>query len=99
MNTLKEMAKDARNLASTLFATNAIPCTQPTLCLQGEEDRPLTKEEKGRGWARRPFWAYSPSRMCDACAAYWHAERAAQILHDLDCLHRRMEARQAVAAE
>ena len=45
------------------------------------------------GWTRRPFSAYDPNRMCSTCAAYFHVEMAAQILHRIYCLDAKEEAR------
>lgn len=64
----------------------------PPSCIQKEEDRPLTKAEKTNGWARRPFFAYDPARMCNACLSYYYAERAAQMLHQMHCLDERAKA-------
>jgi hypothetical protein len=101
MRNLEALAKDARDLANDLFrqcGEEAIldcgtPAGTPT-CLQREEARPLTREEKKLGWARRPFSAYEPGRLCGGCAAYWYAEMCAQQLHRLHCLAARAEAQE-----
>lgn len=76
---LPEMLRAARDLQSAMNESgeNApAPCTEDTgagACIAKEEDRPLTRQEKAKGWARRPWSAYDPARLCDACAAYWFA--------------------------
>lgn len=89
---LEFMSLAARELANKLFSSKEAACTQNVRCLEAEEDRPLTKEERRQGWARRPFWAYSSDRMCAGCQAYFHAERAAQLLHEMRCWQIRIEA-------
>ncbi len=49
-------------------------------CIQLEDKRPLTKEEKAKGWERRPYYGYDPEKMCAVCAAGWYVELAAQRL-------------------
>ena len=78
-------------MSNKLFSNNLLTCARQAdlekeSCLQQEERRPLTKEEKSHGWERRPFFAYDSERMCAACAAYYHAERAAQLLHQIHCI-------------
>jgi hypothetical protein len=99
MRNLETLAKDARALANDLFRQLGeeaiLDCRTPAgtaTCLQREEARPLTREEKRLGWARRPFSAYQPERLCGGCAAYWFAEMAAQQLHRLHCLDAREKA-------
>lgn len=86
---LEEMATTSRELANSLFSSDETPCQEMKYgkpsCIQAEEDRPLTKEEKKDGWSRRPFWAYETKRMCNGCLAYYFAERAAQVLHEMYC--------------
>jgi len=92
----EDFAKLARQLANDLFS---IPCSEQKHggdCVTKEENRPLTRSEKNLGWSCRPFHGYSTDRMCLSCAAYFHAERAAQLLHEMDCWERRAEARKAV---
>lgn len=99
MRDLETLAKDARALANDLFRQRgeaaildcATPAGTPT-CLQREEERPLTRDEKKLGLGRRPFSAYEPGHLCGGCAAYWYAEMAAQQLHRLHCLAAREEA-------
>jgi hypothetical protein len=83
---LERLQKAARKLGSDLLSTEAVPCTEEygnQSCVTAEEERPLTKEEKGRGWSRRPFYAYDHRRMCNGCAAYWFASMAALTVDDL----------------
>lgn len=85
--TLEEMTEAARILASVLFSTEHVPCkrTDGESCLTREEKRPLTKAEKDKGWYARPFYAYDTAKMCTGCEAYYHAERAAELLHNAMC--------------
>jgi hypothetical protein len=86
---IEELAKTLRELASVAFRTDGpIGCCRTDdgqSCLMIEENRPLTRPEKTAGWARRPFWAYDPSNLCNGCAIYWHIERAAQAAHEATC--------------
>jgi hypothetical protein len=87
---LAELAATARQLANDCFGSDQLCCTsylfhKKRSCLQVEEERPLDKSERALGWAMRPFWAYTTERMCLACAAYYYAERAAQLLHEKHC--------------
>jgi hypothetical protein len=91
------LSERARELANELFKVaegGPYECCQPpgTSCLMKEEERPLTRQEKYNGWARRPFWAYDTQKLCNACRAYWCVEMAAQDLHRLECLRARAEA-------
>jgi hypothetical protein len=64
----------------------AVPCLRPKSgesCVLQEENRKLTFAERKKGWARRPFYAYDPAQMCDACAAYWHASMCQICLCDV----------------
>jgi hypothetical protein len=103
MADLEALAKTAREIANECFRTEALPCANqrtdasPT-CIQAEEDRPLTRAEKAKGWARRGFADYDTARMCRACEAYYHAERAAQLLHEARCWQVRIEAEAASKA-
>ena len=63
-------------------------------CLMKEEERPLTRAEKDKGWARRPFYAYHEAHLCNGCLAYWHAERVAQLLHEMNCWRLRAAAKE-----
>lgn len=89
---LSEFAATARGLASGLFRADDARCYGPTesSCIEEEGSRPLTKAEVNRGWCRRPFWAYDVDRMCNSCLAYFHAERAAQVLHELACVRTKL---------
>lgn len=92
---LETLSTTARQLAGDLFSAEQVQCCRPEgkpSCLQAEEDRPLTKEEKQAGWVCRPFFAYDPLRMCSGCQAYFYAERAAQVLHEMYCWQRKAEA-------
>lgn len=101
--TLEQLVTTARELANHLFASVDLTCTAQAhnldlgrdagpSCVQAEDERPLTRQEKKEGWARRPFWAYAASKMCPNCAAYYFAERAAQMLHEHHCWQVRIEA-------
>lgn len=96
---LQTLSETARELANTLFSTKSAECSQMTggkpSCIQAEEDRALTRDEKRQGWSHRPFYAYDSSRMCSGCQAYYHAERAAQVLHEMRCWQVRAEAEEA----
>lgn len=96
MSKLEEFARTSRELANALFSDDEVACSQQAggqpSCVQKEEDRPLTKEEKRKDWARRPFFAYDPDRMCAGCRAYFFAEMAAQTLHEMRCWQVRIEA-------
>ncbi len=94
--TLEEMRDLSRKLASELFSTKDLPCTQTARCLQAEEGRKLTREEMKRGWTRRPFNAYDPEKMCNNCRAYWFAEMLAQSLHDIYCWQVRIAASEQI---
>lgn len=96
--TLQEMSATARTLANDLFGSDC-PCVNHRIhgqdadsCITREENRKLTKEEKAKDWCRRPFFAYDPANMCDSCAAYFHVELAAQMLHRMDCNAARKDA-------
>jgi hypothetical protein len=73
-----ELAKTARGLASELFKG---ACERSTVlakrCLDAREEIP--KGKRGRP-ERISFLDYDPKAMCLPCAAYWHAERTAQLL-------------------
>ncbi len=73
---------DARALAATLFKGPCRNVVSDKRCFDREETRPLTRAEKGKGWARRPFSAYDPDTMCRGCAAYFHAECCALRLDE-----------------
>jgi hypothetical protein len=88
---LLPLVEQARHLSLSLF--QCAPCQQRTRCLEREEKRPPTLHERSLGWTRRPFDAYDPSKLCDCCAALWHAERAVQALERLHAMHLHMEAR------
>lgn len=83
--TVKGLQERAHALSVELMGTFA-PCARgegKDSCVTVEEKRPLTAAERERGWARRPFYGYDHLRMCDACAAYWHASMASICLLDL----------------
>lgn len=84
--TVEELEKAANGIAVELMG-EACPCTGSgmprTSCVQREEERALTRQERERGWERRPFLAYDPLRMCAACAAYWHASMCRIALLDV----------------
>lgn len=95
---LTELCQQQRDIANALFRSEGeCLCSEmghgKPSCIQRAEEAPLTKAEKKDGWARRPFYAYDTSKMCKACEAYYHAERAAQILHEMHCLGVRCEAK------
>lgn len=90
--TLEELANQARELANALFSDKATACRQKTKCLQAEQARPLTREEKREGLERRTFDYYDHNRLCGGCRAYWFQEMAAQQLYQLRCHQRRAEA-------
>lgn len=92
MPTLKDLEETANQLAVDLMKDDVAPCRAADAgCVRREEVRPLTTTERKQGWARRPFYAYEPCNMCDACAAYWHASMARICLLDL-------QRRKAIAA-
>lgn len=92
------LAERARGIANELFSSDEFACSSgKESCIQAEEKRALTKEENRKGWVRRPFYAYSEQNMCSGCAAYWHAEMAAQALERKAAWDSRIEARKAVA--
>jgi hypothetical protein len=98
---LESAMSTARTLVTELCSTDTAPCLRSAQqggnsCLNLEEARPLTPMEERNGWAQRPYWAYFPERMCFACAAYWHAQRCAQLLHEYHCLAAYAEARKRV---
>jgi len=79
------LARAVGKIAVELCGT-AVPCLRPKngeLCILLEETRKLTLAERGKGWARRPFYGYDPANMCDACAAYWHASMCQICLTDV----------------
>jgi hypothetical protein len=98
--TLEELHATAKKLATALLEnTGPIQCSgdkhsEGISCSCAEERRPLTSEEKKRGWTRRPFYAYDATRMCDPCAAYWFATMCSNVLGDIK---RREEIREAEA--
>lgn len=80
-----QLAQAVGKVAATLCGA-AVPCLRPKnamACIGHEEIRPLTRTEKEKGWARRPFYGYDPANMCDACAAYWHASMCQICLLDV----------------
>lgn len=91
--TIKELEEAQNAIAVELMGEE--PCTTARLssaggdayarksCVQREEERPLTRAERARGWARRPFGGYDAASMCSACAAYWHASMARISLLDV----------------
>ncbi len=81
-NATKAARVDARTLASVLFKGPCSDVVNDKRCFDREEHRPLTRAEKDKGWARRPFSAYDPDKMCRGCAAYFHAECAALRLDE-----------------
>jgi hypothetical protein len=95
-STLEQLKNTARDLAGHLFSAECVQCNEQKVgrpsCLQAEEKRPLSKEEKAAGWVVRPFFGYRTERMCGPCQAYYHAERAAQELHNLHCWDVRIKA-------
>lgn len=91
--TLHEMSDKATELANALFRSEEAACSQPQSCIEAEGGRPLTPAERRDGWTRRPFWAYQPERMCGGCRAYFHAQRAAQCLHEMACWQTRAKAK------
>lgn len=99
---LETTAATARQLANELFRNETIPCSSfdacGKSCLMIEEERPLTSQERAKGWARRPFYAYDDNKLCNGCCSYWHAERAAQVLHEMNCHRVREAAQQRLAA-
>jgi hypothetical protein len=73
------LAETARNLANDLFAggcENAVEGRSETACLAVAERKGRNK----RTGERTAFRSYDDSAMCLPCSAYWHAERAAQLL-------------------
>jgi hypothetical protein len=102
MATLKDLANVAAKLGNELMTTDLAPCTEQKngnqSCVTAEETRPLDREEKKKGWARRPFNAYDHRRMCNGCAAYWFATMASNVLHDMVCLNARVEAEKKARA-
>jgi hypothetical protein len=74
-----DLVKTARDLASELFVgpcENSQRSKPETRCLEVAEKKGHNK----RTGERTPFYDYDPSAMCLPCSAYWHAERAAQLL-------------------
>ena len=65
-------------LDAALSEINKIPCSEyprgetVISCLK------VQREQAGR--AITPFQEYDPSKMCNSCAAYWHASRAMTLL-------------------
>lgn len=102
MKTLHELATAQRETANALFRTDESPCTEHNdtdgSCLVKEENRPLARKERANGDIIRTFRGYDPGRMCNSCAAYWHAEMAAQILHNMHCWAVRRGAAESVRA-
>lgn len=96
MSDLKRLSEKARELANELFnAEEGMECVSikhGKSCIMQEEDRDLERKEKQYGWTRRPFWAYRHDNLCKSCEAYWHAELAAQILHEMHCWDVRIKA-------
>ena len=101
MPDLFQLSSAAHELASDLLSTEAAPCScessAVSSCITNEETRPLTRSEKSKGWARRPFSAYDPSKMCLACAAYWHASMCSNALHDMKVIKQRNDAERPAA--
>jgi len=74
---LESLADRARNLANEMFQF-------PGCANQPDQPSCLAQQEaKGRRCVA--FGDYQPEKMCAACAAYWHAEMAAQRLWRLHC--------------
>lgn len=70
--------KLVEDAAAAMFSSKAFPCTATgaVRCLDVEDKR-TTNARTGE---RKGWMGYDPRRMCDACAAYWHTECAANIL-------------------
>lgn len=85
MRTVKELETAVNDIAVELMGPIA-PCHhyEDYSCVRKESKRLLSIEEKEkkRNWGQRPFYGYDPSRMCSACAAYWHASMARLCLLD-----------------
>jgi len=77
---LIDLRDRARSLADDLLGVQPRGGFSSSTCFDSERDRPLTVTECTRGWKSRPFEAYDPSRMCEACQACWHAELAARAM-------------------
>jgi hypothetical protein len=103
MSDLQTMSATARQLSNDLFDAEPVRCSEQALrermgqpvgqsCITKEEERSLDSGEKFLGWSKRPFSAYNPAKLCRGCCAYWHAERAAQLLFELHCLARKEKA-------
>jgi hypothetical protein len=94
--TLEEMIAAARELVSAANHNNGdLACVQQGIgdaCTMQEEERPLTRAEKAKGWARRPFYAYDHDRMCSACRAYWYLSMAELSLSDIHRFRERVTA-------
>lgn len=101
--TLKELSEMAKKLGCDLLSTDVCPCTEQKRgtesCVVAEDSRPLTREEKGKGWARRPFNAYDHRRMCNGCAAYWFASMTANVLAEMHCWDQRAKAEAEMKAK
>lgn len=94
---LESAASTARQLANELFSQEVAVCVNQQKdgdlsCIQQEGRRALTRPEKARGWARRPFPYYDADRLCRSCRAYFYAELAAQTVHEMMCCAIREEA-------
>jgi hypothetical protein len=96
--TLEEMIDMARQLCSaTVRDDGELPCLNKRRlstksCTAEEEDRPLTRAEKAKGWARRPFFAYDTEAMCSHCRAYWYLSMAEIALRDAHVFNQRIAA-------
>jgi len=86
-----ELAKTARGLASELFKG---PCEShhAQRCLEKQEF--AIPDSVRRRPVRRSFIDYNHKDMCLPCAAYWLAERTAQLLE-----HRLADEYAAIAAK
>lgn len=94
---IEEILKTSETVGNALLDESAFPCSNVVdnlACAAREDSRPLTRAEKAKGWAARPFAAYDPERMCNSCRAYWFASMTSNALRDVLHWQRVREAEQ-----
>lgn len=63
-------------LDAVISEINKIPCDD--LALNGVSCLKMQRHQAGR--AITPFQEYNLNKMCNSCAAYWHASRAMSLM-------------------
>lgn len=83
---LRKAAQDMRELAQLCLTDAVGACWH-----RRAEDKCITREERRlrgapklpAGLSSRPDRLFDPTKLCDPCAAYWHASQAANKLQQI----------------